>query len=72
MNKKRGALIYDATIDRMDIHFGLNHYYGGLHCGECLEVLVNGQWLPTSIEKGKDWYLVGIKTDSLVGLLVRI
>lgn len=72
MNKRIGALVYDATIDRMDIRYGLNRYLGGLHCGEQLEVLVNGRWLPTRIEKDKDWYLVGIKTESLIGLLVRI
>lgn len=72
MNKRIGALVYDATIDRMDIRYGLNRYLGGLHCGEQFEVLVNGQWFPTRIEKDKDWYLVGIKTESLIGLLVRI
>ena len=72
LNKKMGALVYDAAIDRMDIRYGLNRFNGGLHCGEQLEVLVNGRWLPTRIEKDKDWYLVGIKTESLIGLLVRI
>ena len=71
-NKKMGALVYDAAIDRMDIRYGLNRFHGGLHCGEQFEVLVNGRWLPTRIEKDKDWYLVGIKTESLIGLLVRI
>ncbi len=72
LNKKMGALVYDAAIDRMDIRYGLNRYHGGLHCGEQLEVLVNRRWFPTRIEKDKDWYLVGIKTESLIGLLVRI
>ena len=72
LNKKMGALVYDAAIDRMDIRYGLNRYHGGLHCGEQSEVLVNGRWFPTRIEKGQDWYLVGLKTESLIGLLVRI
>lgn len=72
LNKKMGALVYDAAIDRMDIRYGLHRYHGGLHCGEQLEVLVNRRWFPTRIEKDKDWYLVGIKTESLIGLLVRI
>ena len=42
MNKKIGALVYDAAIDRMDVRYGLNRYLGGLHCGEQFEVLVNG------------------------------
>ena len=37
--KKQGVLIYDDIIGRMDIRFGPLDYYGGLHCGERLEVL---------------------------------
>ena len=36
--KKQGVLIYDDVIGRMDIRFGPLDYYGGLHCGERLEV----------------------------------
>ncbi len=39
MTQKTGALIFDETADRYDIRFDLNDYYGGLHCGDCLEVL---------------------------------
>ena len=35
---KQGALIFDETADRYDIRFDLADYYGGLHCGECMEV----------------------------------
>ena len=33
----------------------------GFHCGECLEVLVDGVWVATRMEMGSDmkWYLVG-------------
>ena len=31
LNKKMGALVYDAAIDRMDIRSGLNRFHGGLH-----------------------------------------
>lgn len=68
---KNGSLIYEEDQDRIDIHFGLDDFYGGLHCGETMEVLINGQWIPTRIEKSSDWYLVGIKTKSLPGLQVR-
>ncbi len=40
MAQKTGALIFDETADRYDIRFDINDYYGGLHCGECLEVFV--------------------------------
>ena len=36
---KQGNLIYDPSSGRMDIRFGLDDYYGGLHCGTCMDVL---------------------------------
>lgn len=44
--KKQGVLIYDDVIGWMDIRFGPLDYYGGLHCGERLEVLLDGEWMP--------------------------
>jgi hypothetical protein len=70
-NMKQGTLVYDEDSDRMDIRFDSGDCYGGLHCGETMEVLIDGRWTPTRIEKGGDWYLIGIKTGSLVGLHVR-
>lgn len=70
---KQGALIYDKETGRYDIRFGLNDYYGGLHCGTCFDVFAGGKWKPTRIEMSYEqkWYLVGIKTDTLDGLRVR-
>ena len=31
-----------------------------------------GTLVPTRIEMGRDWYLVGVDVDDLVGLIVRI
>jgi len=37
---KQGVLIYDQETGRMDIQFGADDYYGGLHCGTTItEVL---------------------------------
>ena len=69
---KHGVLVYDKESERMDVRFGLNDYYGGLHCGTTMEVLVNSRWVPTRLELYEDWYLVGIKTKSIVGLRVRM
>lgn len=69
---KQGTLVYNTRSKRMDIRFGLEEYYGGLHCGTCMDVLVGGRWKPTRIEMNEDWYLVGVRTDELVGLRVRI
>lgn len=69
---KQGVLIYDSKTDRMDIRFGLEDYYGGLHCGTTMEVFVKNKWIPTRIEMYEDWYLVGIETPSINGLRVRL
>ena len=39
---KQGALIFDEQTDRYDIRFDLADYYGGLHCGECFDVMIGG------------------------------
>ncbi len=40
---KQGVLVYDFQQERIDIRFGLEEYYGGLHCGETLDVLIDGK-----------------------------
>ncbi len=67
-----GTLVPQRGTDRLDIRFSLYDYHGGLHCGETFDVKISGRWVPTRIEMGKDWYLVGIDVDDLVGLIVRI
>ena len=67
-----GALVYQQDTDRMDIRFSPNRYYGELRCGDTFDVRINRKWIPTRIELGRTWFLVGIKTDDLVGLVVRI
>ena len=69
---KQGALVFDEHTDRYDIRFDLNDYYGGLHCGECFDVMVGGKLKPTRIELGESWYLVGVRAADLNGLRVRI
>ena len=70
MAQRTGALVFDENTDRFD----LASYYGGLHCGECFDVLVGGRWKPTRIEMSasQEWYLVGIRADDVNGLRVRI
>lgn len=69
---KQGVLVYDDESGRMDIRFGLDDYYGGLHCGTTMEALINGKWIPTRIEMSDGWYLVGLSQYRLPGLSVRI
>ena len=71
---RQGALVPDLRRGRMDIRFSTEDYYGGLHCGDTFEVLINDEWEPTRIEMGfdREWYLVGIECKDIVGLTVRI
>lgn len=71
---RMGCLIYDEGSGRMDIRFGLEEYYGGLHCGDGMDVMVDGEWMPTRIEMGlnRKWHLVCVDADSLAGLTVRV
>ena len=50
MAQKTGALIFDETADRYDIRFDIADYYGGLHCGECMDVFTGGKWKPTRMD----------------------
>lgn len=69
---KQGALVYDERAGRYDVRFGLEEYYGGLRCGQYLEVWVKGRWAPTRMEMGEDWLLVGVCDGDLAGLRMRI
>ena len=69
---KQGVLVYDKLTDRMDIRFDVDSFFGGLNCGMTLDVFIKNRWIPTRIEYGDNWYLVGIRTNELVGLRVRI
>ena len=70
--KREGNLFYDKESGRYDIRFGMELYYGGLHCGECFEVKINDVWVPVRIEMDEDWYLVGLPLKRLDGLTVRM
>lgn len=69
---KQGTLVLDTDTGRMDIRFSLDEFYGGLHCGTTMDALIDGEWVPTRIEMADDWYLVGIRTENIAGLTVRI
>lgn len=65
---RESKLKYDKGIDR----FVVDGY--GLHCGDTIEVLLNGTWVPTRIEYDYNfsWYLVGLRGLELEGLTARI
>ena len=60
MSEKRiGTLIYDPSMGRYDIRFGI-------------EVKVRDVWIPVRIEMDENWYLVGLSKTRLGGLTVRM
>ena len=69
---RRGTLVLRTESGRMDIRFNLREYHGELLCGTRMDVLVDEEWIPTRIEMADDWFLVGIDTDNIAGLTVRI
>ena len=47
----------------------------GLHCGDCMEVRINGEWVDTRLEMDTDrkWYFVGTPFHGdLEGVIARI
>lgn len=61
-----GRLGYNSRNDRYGLLVSDLWEYDGFHCGECLEVFVDGKWIATRMEMawdegGCNWYLVGTK-----------
>ncbi len=40
---RQGVLVYDMKNGRMGIRFSTDGYYGGLHCGETMDVFMNNR-----------------------------
>ena len=56
----QGTLCYNYDNDRYGLIVGGEWKEDGFHCGDCMQVMVEGEWTPTRIEfSGGDWYLVG-------------
>lgn len=71
-----GYLGYNYDTERYGILYGDIWQDTGLHCGECVEVLVNGKWVQDRIEMSGDgnWYLVEskLKGNELEHLQVKL
>lgn len=64
MEKITGILGYNYEEKRMGILSFDLWVKDGLHCGECLEVLIDDEWVSDRIEyssRTKEWYLVKTK-----------
>lgn len=74
-----GRLIYDISAERLDIVAADGGCYGGLHCGETLEVLCPccQEWRGCRVEYGSDWFLaelgeLGKQPELFLSLPARI
>lgn len=56
----QGRLGYNSENDRYGLLVSDLWENDGFHCGECLEVMVDGKWVQTRMEMSIDheWYLV--------------
>lgn len=55
-----GRLGYNQENGRYGLLVSDLWEHPGFHCGECMEVMVEGEWVPTRIEMDYSglWYLV--------------
>lgn len=67
-----GRLVLDR--DRPDIVSDTGALYGGLHCGDCFQCWMNGQWSDVRLEYAHDWILIhdGDPISICYGVPVRI
>jgi hypothetical protein len=58
---REGRLGYNSSNDRYGLLSSDLWVDTGFHCGECLEVLVDDEWVQTRMEMNpaREWYLVG-------------
>lgn len=75
--KSIGKISFNYYNNRYGILNNMNLWHNdGLHCGECLEVFVNGKWIKDRIEmrwnsENDEYYLVNTKITELEGLKVK-
>ncbi len=71
---KHGVLGYNRENDRYGLLRSDLWINEGFHCGETLEVKIDGEWFFTRIEYDGEWYLVGtpFRGDSMAYLTARI
>lgn len=76
MNEETGTLRYNCENDRFGILNMDLWINDGLHCGECLEVLINNRWHKDRLEMNRkgNWCLIksGLEGNELEGLQVKL
>lgn len=71
-----GRLGYNQEQDRYGLLVMDEWHHPGLHCGECLEVMLHGEWVPARMEMDSSglWYLVGtpLVSEDIEGVRARM
>ena len=67
MNYKEGRLGYNPRTQRYGLLVSDLWEIDGFHCGNHLEVYIDGEWIPTQIEMNnkEQWYLVGVNKKGM-------
>jgi len=66
---KEGIIFFNANAKRPDIRFRNGSFYGGLHCGNTIEIFSNGEWHPARVEyrsRTGTWYLAGVEIEGKI------
>ncbi len=70
---KDNVLYYNEELGRIDVLLD-GESNGGFHCGDIVDVFLDGKWVQTTIEFDgalKEWYLSGYSVE-LEGLMVKV
>ena len=67
-----GRLYYNADQGRYGLMSHGKWVVEGFHCGDLLDVLVDGRWIQTRVEMAEDWYLVDLPGVVMYDLKARI
>jgi hypothetical protein len=68
-----GVMFFNESAGRLDVAVVGEGSVRGLHAGDCVDVLMGGEWRGTRVEGyGSEWRLVGLDGETRVeGLWVR-
>ena len=69
---RQGTLVQNDESGRIRIRFGLRDYSPDLTRGTRMDVLIEGEWIPTRLEMYDRWILIGIQTKDICGLMIKI
>lgn len=68
-----GILIYNDSLSRPDLVLPDGSLVGGLHCGDRIELQIDGQWHAARLELEDAWVMIldGVPTAPPYGKTVR-